>query len=203
MLLRQAHLFSGGVDVLAKSGIWPGDFCVPRIFVRATCSAFLPELETLEKKGRLHAFRVEECPIAAQGTPLGMTGYVDDFACHLPGAGVRESIRWRPSKATHQTWLQGRDGSPTKAQDQAEKRQKKVEQTEQTEEGFNEAQTEGEEDPWGGLGMDEVQESLPGAPVQAGGHSEEATALAGQAEGLSEVKQAARLAEEWDVMQRE
>ena len=51
--------------------------------------------------------------------------------------------------------------------------------------------------------MDEAEERLPGAPVQAGGHSEEAAALAGQAEGLSEVEQAARLAEEWDVMQWE
>ena len=59
------------------------------------------------------------------------------------------------------------------------------------------------DDSWRGLGMDEAEERLPGAPVQAGGHSEEATALAGQAEGLSEVEQAARLAEEWDVMQRE
>ena len=37
----------GNIDVLARSGIWPGDFCAPRIFVKATCSAFQPELETL------------------------------------------------------------------------------------------------------------------------------------------------------------
>ena len=36
----------GEIDILARSGIWPGDFCAPSIFVKATCSAFQPELET-------------------------------------------------------------------------------------------------------------------------------------------------------------
>ena len=58
----------GNIDVLAKSGIWPVDFCAPRIFVKATCSAFQPELESLERKGSLHALRVEKYPITAQGT---------------------------------------------------------------------------------------------------------------------------------------
>ena len=30
------------IDVLARSGIWPGDFFAPGIFVKATCSAFQP-----------------------------------------------------------------------------------------------------------------------------------------------------------------
>ena len=40
----------GDIDVLARSGIWPGDFCAPRIVVKATCSAFQPELEILERE---------------------------------------------------------------------------------------------------------------------------------------------------------
>ena len=77
----------GNIDVLARSGIWPGDFYAPCIFVKATFSAFQPELETLWRKGRLHALRVEKCPM-------------DDFACHLLGAGVCESDRRRPPTAT-------------------------------------------------------------------------------------------------------
>ena len=104
-LLRPAHFPSSGDGWRRggqnrRSSIWPGDFCAPRIFVKATCSAFQPELETLERKGRLHALRVEKCHITAQGTSLATTGYVDDFECHLLGAGVCELDRWRPPTAT-------------------------------------------------------------------------------------------------------
>ena len=30
----------GNIDVLARPGMWLGDFCAPRIFVKGTCSAF-------------------------------------------------------------------------------------------------------------------------------------------------------------------
>ena len=30
----------GEIDILARSGTWPGDVCAPRIFVKATCSPF-------------------------------------------------------------------------------------------------------------------------------------------------------------------
>ena len=81
-----------------------------------------------------HALCVEKYPITAQGTSLGTTGYVDDFACHLLRAGVWESDRWPPSKAAHQE-------ASTKAQSQEERK------SEQPEEELNEVQTEGEEDP--------------------------------------------------------
>ena len=35
----------GEIDILARSGVWLGDFCAPRNFVKATCSAFQPVLE--------------------------------------------------------------------------------------------------------------------------------------------------------------
>ena len=35
----------------------------PRILVKATCSAFKAELKVLEKKGRVHALRVENYPV--------------------------------------------------------------------------------------------------------------------------------------------
>ena len=57
--------------------------------------------------------------------------YVYDFECDLLTAGVCESDRWLPSKATHQTDLQGRNDIPTKAESQTEERPKKEEQTEQ------------------------------------------------------------------------
>ena len=56
-----------------------------------------------EEKRKLHALGVEKCPITAQGIWLGMTGYVDNCARHLLGAGACESDRWRPSQATQQT----------------------------------------------------------------------------------------------------
>ena len=62
----------------------------------ALLSAFQPELEALEKKGRLHALRVDKCPITGRSTSLG-TRNTDDFACHMLGAGVCELGRWRPA----------------------------------------------------------------------------------------------------------
>ena len=52
----------GNIDILVKSGIWPGHFCAPRNIVKATCSAFQPEQKALEKTERLHALHVERCP---------------------------------------------------------------------------------------------------------------------------------------------
>ena len=49
-------------DILARSGTWPGDVCAPRIVVKVTCSASRPALEALEKKGRMHALRVQKLP---------------------------------------------------------------------------------------------------------------------------------------------
>ena len=117
----------GNIDDLAKSGIRPGDFCAPRIFVKAPCSTFQPELEILERRGRPHALRVEKCPITAQGTSLGTTGYVDDFACHLLGGGLCELDRCRPPAATRpnnpswkgQTGRQRRTGTSTNEGSQA------------------------------------------------------------------------------------
>ena len=57
--------------------MWPGGFCAPRIFVKATCAASQPELEVQEKRGRVPALRVETCPVTGQSTSLGTTGYVD------------------------------------------------------------------------------------------------------------------------------
>ena len=42
--------------------MWPGDSSAPRFFVKATCSAFQPELEVSERKGRMRALRVEPWP---------------------------------------------------------------------------------------------------------------------------------------------
>ena len=60
----------------------------------------------LVKNGRLPVLSVENCPITDQSTSLGTTRYVDDFSCHLLGAGVCESQRWRPppSKLPSGTW---------------------------------------------------------------------------------------------------
>ena len=49
----------GGIDILARLCTWPGDFCAPRIFLKATCSAFQPELEVLEKKGSVICWELE------------------------------------------------------------------------------------------------------------------------------------------------
>ena len=43
--------------------------------VKATCSAFQPELEASEKRTRMHALRVENCPITGQSTSLGRNGH--------------------------------------------------------------------------------------------------------------------------------
>ena len=58
----------GEIDIMARSDIWPGDYCAPRICVKATCSAFPPGLEVLERRGRVHALRVENCPVTGQST---------------------------------------------------------------------------------------------------------------------------------------
>ena len=38
------------IDNLARSGIWPGDFCAQRIFLKATCSDFRLDLERSDKR---------------------------------------------------------------------------------------------------------------------------------------------------------
>ena len=53
----------GEIDILARSGTRHGDFCAPRFLMKATCSALQPELEVSQKKGRMHALRVENWPI--------------------------------------------------------------------------------------------------------------------------------------------
>ena len=78
--------------------MWPGDFCAPRIFVKATCSVFQSELKVLGKAR--HTLRVENCPIRGRSTPLGTTGYVDDLSCHLLGAVVCDPQRWQPPTAS-------------------------------------------------------------------------------------------------------
>ena len=41
----------GEIDILARSsGICSGDCCAPRIFVKAACSAFRPELKVCGRK---------------------------------------------------------------------------------------------------------------------------------------------------------
>ena len=61
----------GEIDILARSGMWPGDICAQRIFVKVRCSAFQPELEVLDKKIRMHALCVENCPITDQSASPG------------------------------------------------------------------------------------------------------------------------------------
>ena len=51
------------IDLPAGSRIWPGEFCAPRVLVKATCNAFTPSLERLEVLGKCHALRVEQCLI--------------------------------------------------------------------------------------------------------------------------------------------
>ena len=78
-------------------GTWPGDFCTPRIFAKATCNAFTPAQERLEQLGRCHALGVEECSFyPEENTPKSTTGHVDDFACHFTGAGVPDAGRTVP-----------------------------------------------------------------------------------------------------------
>ena len=48
------------IDLPTGSGIWPGDCCAPRIFVKATCNAFTPALKRLKELGRCSAHRVEQ-----------------------------------------------------------------------------------------------------------------------------------------------
>ena len=48
----------GENDIMARPGMWHGDVCAPRIFVKATYSAFQTEKKVLEKKGKKHALRV-------------------------------------------------------------------------------------------------------------------------------------------------
>ena len=65
-------ILEGEVDILARSGMWPGDVFKWRVFfVKATCSAFQPELKVKDKKGRLRALSVQKCPITKQNTALG------------------------------------------------------------------------------------------------------------------------------------
>ena len=92
------------------------------------------------------------------------------------------SDRWRPSQATHQTEGHGRTDIFANVESQAEKSSEQAEEAERPEEELNAMQTEGEEDPLAGLGMDEAEESLPSAPVKAGGHAE-ATTITGLAQG--------------------
>ena len=83
------------VDIFAGSGIWLENVCAPRIFVKATCNALKLALSRLDELGCCHALRVK-----GQGTSpniqLAVTGYVDDFACHMLGAGVWEFQHWNP-----------------------------------------------------------------------------------------------------------
>ena len=59
-------ILEGEVDILARSGMWPGDVFTWRVFfVKATC------FSTRDKKGRLHVLRVQKCPITKQNTSLG------------------------------------------------------------------------------------------------------------------------------------
>ena len=86
----------GETDILARSGIWPGDFCAPRILVKATCSAFQPEVEDFrEEKEGCTRFALRIARSQAKAHHLEQQGMWDDFACHLLGAVVCEPERWR------------------------------------------------------------------------------------------------------------
>ena len=99
----------GSIDVLAKSGMWPGDLCAPRIFAKATRSALQPELEALERKGRLHALLVEECPITVPQVmciTLLVICWEPECASRTDGGRHRLPIRQRAMEelAFSQTW---------------------------------------------------------------------------------------------------
>ena len=137
------------------------DFCAPRIFVKATCSAFQPELEALEKKGRLHALRAEKYPLTGQSPSLGKTGYVDDSVCHLLGAGVCEPERWRPLTLACGGQSGDREGTeqPAGPNRQGGEARSKAGRTDAT-------PMESEEDAWAGRGMDEAEEAPLGTPMR-------------------------------------
>ena len=118
------------------------------------------------------------------------------FVCHLPGAGVCESERWRPPTATvphsanpalsGRTETHGRTGTSTNVESQTEdaidpngltvkaERPDEVKQAERQEEQLKAMQMEDEEDPWSGLGMDEAGEILPGKSTNVESQAEDA-----------------------------
>ena len=130
-----------------------------RIFVRATCSAFQPELDSQERM--LHALRVQKCAIIGSRTSLGTKGYVGDFASHLLGAGVCEPGMAASSYPSSQPCLDSADAERREnwhihecGEPGIGKSRKKAEQTKQPKEEWNAMQTEGDEHPWAGLDMD-------------------------------------------------
>ena len=95
----------GNIDVLTRSGVWPGDFCAPRVFVVDNVLGL--SVGTLERIGRLHAFLVQKCPVAGQSTSLGTTEYVDDFLCviclELECASRKDGGQQQPPSSTAAT----------------------------------------------------------------------------------------------------
>ena len=55
------------------------------LFCEGNVFSFSTRIGSLEMKGRLHALRVEDCPITGQSTSLGATEYVDDFCVPFVG----------------------------------------------------------------------------------------------------------------------
>ena len=142
--------------------------------MKATCSAFQPELRVSEKIRRAHVLLDENCPITVHCTTCGATGYVDDCSCHLLGAGACEPQRWRPPTrncpcGADLAWSGpsgGRKGTKTPqgptANAESPKEATQAEKLFDPEKECNELHEdiESAEDPWAGTGMDADEETL-------------------------------------------
>ena len=162
------------IDILVRSGIWHGDFCAPRIFVKATCSAFPPEKEVLEK-GRKSGTRsvLKNCPITSRSTPLG-TSVI------LLGAVALDTRRWQPPAASCSRGVNPFWSGPSGCREETENPQSPTANAE----GPNEAKhaeeffdpwkewselhedVEGEDDPRAGMDMDDAEAVLLEEPSQ-------------------------------------
>ena len=117
----------------------------------------------------MHALRVEKNPMT-EGTLLRTRGIEDDFACHLLGAGVCVSDRWRPPTAARplnlawkgQTGSQGRTGTPTNEGSKAKHGTDLNGLSERPERSGKRCRWNHEEGPWAGKDMDEAGEIMLG-----------------------------------------
>ena len=146
----------GEIDIQARSDIWSGSFCAPRIFVKVTCSAFHQELEGTRKEDY-----TRYVPKKVQPQDRAHHREQQDLWTTL-----RAICRERPSAAgclhgANPAWsrqsgcLEGTNnpyGPTAKAE-----RPKDAKLAEDLQKEWNEMQMEGEEASWAGMGMDEAQ----------------------------------------------
>ena len=171
----------GNIDVLAKSGIWLGDFCAQHIFVKATCSACQPELETLERKGGYTRSALKNVPSQHRAHHLeqqDMWMVLRVICWELECASRTDGGRQRPPGLTTVLGKGRREAKGELAHPRMkgarQKKSDRPERPEQQEEEWEAMQIEDEEDPWAGLGMDEAGETPPSISKNVESQTEDA-----------------------------